>query len=178
MDRDRWLREGLNTLYESGIGRVKIEGLARRLRVTKGSFYWHFKKREDLLRAMIDFWKDAQLGLIKEMENSRITDPKLRLEELMAFIHSKDSSHDIGVRAWARTNPHAATAVRDVDRKRMAYVESVFSKLGFDAFESQLRARTLYFYQVGEHTSSIRDSAKLRDKLARSRFDWLVKKDR
>lgn len=178
MDRDRWLREGLDMLYENGIGRVKIEVLARRLKMTKGSFYWHFKKRDDLLRAMIDFWKTAQLGFVTEMEDARHSDPKSRLEALMAFIHSKDSRHDIGIRAWARTNPHAATAIRDVDRKRMAFVERVFAGLGFDTFESQLRARMLYFYQVGEHTSTIHDSAKLREKLTRNRFDWLVKPDR
>ncbi len=72
------------------------------------------------------------------------------------------------IRARVLVDPCADSAVRAVDSKRMAFVEGVFAELGFDPFESKLRARTLYFYQVGEHTSTIRD------KLARRRFDWLV----
>ncbi len=178
LDRDAWLKEALGALYEHGIDRVKVEVLSRRLGVTKGSFYWHFQDRGDLLRAMIDYWKAMQLGLVQRMDDDPDPDPEARLVALMAFIQSKDSRHDIGIRAWALVDESAASAVRAVDKKRMAFVESVFARLGFDPFESKLRARTLYFYQVGEHTSSIRDGAKLRAKLACRRFDWLVTRSR
>lgn len=174
LDRDAWLREGLNALYGHGIDCVKVEVLSRRLGVTKGSFYWHFKDRDDLLRAMLDYWKVTQLGFVQRMDDAPHAGPESRLEALMAFIHSKDSRHDAGIRAWALVNQSAASAVRAVDRKRIAFVERGFSQLGFDPFESKLRARTLYFYQVGEHTSTIRDGAKLRAKFAHRRFEWLV----
>ncbi len=174
LGRDTWLREALNALYEHGIDRVKVEVLSRRLGVTKGSFYWHFKDRDDLLQAMIDYWEATQLGFVQRVDDAPHAEPGSRLAALMAFIHAKDSRHDIAIRAWALVNPYAASAVGAVDRRRMAFVERVFSQLGFDPFESKLRARVLYFYQVGEHTSTIRDGAKLRAKLARRRFDWLV----
>ena len=52
LDRDAWLRKALDVLFLSGIVQIKVEVLARQLNLTKGSFYWHFKDRDDLLRAV------------------------------------------------------------------------------------------------------------------------------
>ena len=46
-----WIEIALTTLVEDGIDAVQITALARRLDVTRGSFYWHFMNREDLLNA-------------------------------------------------------------------------------------------------------------------------------
>ena len=60
LNRGAWLREALEVLRESGIDHVKVEPLAKRLGVTKGSFYWHFKDRADLLRALPEHWAKSQ----------------------------------------------------------------------------------------------------------------------
>ena len=42
LSADDWAREALEQIAEAGVGSVAVEPLARRLGVTKGSFYWHF----------------------------------------------------------------------------------------------------------------------------------------
>lgn len=59
-DRDSWLSEALELMRERGVDHVKVEPLASRLGVTKGSFYWHFKNRGDLLRSLPEFWVRRQ----------------------------------------------------------------------------------------------------------------------
>ena len=39
--------------------------LAKRCGVTKGSFYWHFRDRQDLLQAILEHWR---LGRIRDIE--------------------------------------------------------------------------------------------------------------
>ncbi len=52
-----WEQAALDTLAESGLGAVAVESLARRLGVTKGSFYWHFPTREALIKAALERWE-------------------------------------------------------------------------------------------------------------------------
>src|SRR5207247_4105060 len=49
LGKDDWLRGARLALLREGPNGVRVEPLARELGVTKGSFYWHFHDREDLL---------------------------------------------------------------------------------------------------------------------------------
>jgi AcrR family transcriptional regulator len=174
LDRDAWLRKALDVLFAQGIGQVKIEVLARKLKLTKGSFYWHFKNREDLLRSMVDWWRDNQLRFITGLHPAD-HDAVRRIKAVIEFTqHTDDSSHDIAMREFARFNKYAARAVSEVDERRTAYLAELFHAAGFDDTESALRARTLYFYQVGEYTTSLSLEPALRDELAERRFALLM----
>ncbi len=54
--RDDWIEAAWAALGEGGVEAVRVERLARKLDVTKGSFYWHFKDRQDLIDALMDRW--------------------------------------------------------------------------------------------------------------------------
>ena len=64
LDREAWIKASLAILAEKGLDGIRVEVLAKRLKVTKGSFYWHFKDRRDLLDAVLKTWKD---GCIKDI---------------------------------------------------------------------------------------------------------------
>ena len=53
--RDSWLALALDVLAEEGRAKIKIEYLAKRLGVTKGSFYSHFSDRRDFI-ASVSFY--------------------------------------------------------------------------------------------------------------------------
>ncbi|NER97899.1 MAG: TetR/AcrR family transcriptional regulator, partial [Symploca sp. SIO1B1] len=61
-----WIEQGLKTLAETGVETVRVEPLAKVLGVTKGSFYWHFKNREDFLEAILQEWVNWQTNSIIE----------------------------------------------------------------------------------------------------------------
>ena len=45
LDRADWIHAGFAMLAAGGIDAVRVERLAAVLKVTKGSFYWHFRDR-------------------------------------------------------------------------------------------------------------------------------------
>ena len=172
---DAWLRKALDVLFEQGISNVKVEILARELGVTKGSFYWHFKNRDELLQHMVDWWRDQQLSFIAGLDIDHLDNAPNMIKSVINFTHhTDDSHHDVAMREFARFNDFAAKAVLEVDQHRVDYLKTLFTAAGFDAAEALLRAQALYFYQVGEYTTSLHMDPALRDELAERRFRLLI----
>ncbi|HXD37565.1 MAG TPA: helix-turn-helix domain-containing protein, partial [Rhodanobacter sp.] len=57
LSAEDWELAALQLIAEQGVGALAVEALARRLGVTKGSFYWHFRTREALLQAALERWE-------------------------------------------------------------------------------------------------------------------------
>ena len=175
LDRDAWLRKALDVLFASGISQIKVEVLARKLKLTKGSFYWHFKNRDDLLRSMVDWWRDQQLSFLAALAARQVADPASQIKAVIDFTqHTEDSHHDVAMREFARFNKVAAQAVATVDQQRVDYLAGLFRAADFTEQEALLRARALYFYQVGEYTTSLAIDPGLRDELAERQFKLLI----
>lgn len=51
-----WAQAALDVVATDGVNAVAVEPLARKLGVTKGSFYWHFPSRDALLHAALERW--------------------------------------------------------------------------------------------------------------------------
>ncbi len=152
LDRDAWLSEALEALREGGIDHVKVEPLAKRLGVTKGSFYWHFKDRADLLRALPDHWAKAQTEPVLAHAEGAGGGPLDKMRAVLEFLaHEDPDRYDNAMRAWAQFDPVVANAVAAIDSRRMAYAASLFEEAGLPAAEAAFRARLWYFYDVGEH---------------------------
>jgi AcrR family transcriptional regulator len=69
LTREDWIQKGLSTLASHGIESVRVEPLAKIMGVTKGSFYWHFKNREDLLTGILQKWVRVQTNSIIQQVN-------------------------------------------------------------------------------------------------------------
>lgn len=152
LDRDAWLSEALEVLRESGVGHIKVEPLAKRLGVTKGSFYWHFKDRADLLRALPGHWAKAQTEPVIAHGQSADGGPVDRMRAVLEFLAREDPDrYDNAMRAWAQFDTDVADAVAAIDKHRMAYAAELFEQAGLPESEAAFRARVWYFYDVGEH---------------------------
>ncbi len=83
LSRRDWVVAALAALSQGGVAAVKVDRLATRLKVTRGSFYWHFKAHADLLGAMLDFWENELTGdLIGQAAG--LPDPAARLRSVAA----------------------------------------------------------------------------------------------
>jgi len=174
-DRAVWLEKALDVLFSHGISQVKVEILARDLDVTKGSFYWHFKNRDELLHGMVDWWRNNQITFLENLDHQGVDDPAGLIKAVIGFTdHTDDSRHDVAMREFARFDPSAADAVAEIDQRRLDYLSTLFRAAKFNPAESSLRARALYFYQVGEYTTSLNIEPDLRDELAERRFKLLI----
>ena len=78
LSAEDWALAALDVIAEQGLAAVAVEPLARRLGVTKGSFYWHFPSREALLVAALERWEQVeQEEVFGQLE--AIPDPAQRL---------------------------------------------------------------------------------------------------
>ena len=175
LGRGEWILAAFHLLAEESIEAVRVEPLARRLGVTKGSFYWHFSDRDELLIAMLDAWHQGATQSIIERVDRQSQDPADRLRGLLREVVvvrplSKDTSGliELGIRDWARRDRRAKAHLESVDTRRLAYIEDLFARLGCSADEAQARAFLVYSYIQGE--LSIRHPATRAERLARA--DW------
>jgi AcrR family transcriptional regulator len=148
-----WVRAGLSLLSESGADSVRVEPLAKRLGLTKGSFYWHFADREALLSAMIAEWERAQTFAIIDQVEAGDPDAAGRLERLSTTVGRLDMGLEMAMRAWALLAPKAREAVQRIDATRLRYLQSLIEGAGVPTPHAEARARLLYYALIGEVSS-------------------------
>ena len=174
---DDWLDLALEILNNEGIHKVNVEYLARKLKVTKGSFYWHFKNREALLKEMLNHWITSLTTDIIERSKEGSKDAEETLLKLMTIITNEDvGRYESAIRAWATHDEMARSILLKVDQQRLKYISSVFTDIGFNKADSELRARLMLYYQVAEHGILLNDSKAKRSKLLKQRFTFLTAK--
>ena len=165
---ETWIEAATNVLVDEGIDHVRVDVLAKQLGVTRGSFYWHFRDREDLLRRVLQAWSEhATLSLTKRLANAS-NDPKERLRDMISLPHrgraaQRAAKIELAIRAWARRDDMARQVLDEADSSRLVYHEEAFRALGLDPAEARARAFITYAYEVGESLLHHHGSASARD---------------
>lgn len=144
-----WAEAALETLAAGGLDGVAVEPLARRLNVTKGSFYWHFANREALLKAALDLWEQREtVDVIEGLEDE--PDP---YERIVNLFKRANASHKAGrlylALAAATDDARVNEAVQRVSARRLAYLEKCYRALGMEAGEALLWATFAYATFLG-----------------------------
>ncbi len=130
LDRSAWVSAGLAALADKGLDAVRVERLAADLKVTKGSFYWHFRDRADLLAMMVEAWRTSATTDIITRVEARATDPADRLKALFATVLRADGRLEMAMRDWAARDAGVGAVVAETDARRVAYVEALFAAVG------------------------------------------------
>ncbi len=115
---DLWLGAAYETLLESGVDAVKIMPLAKKLNLSRTSFYWFFKDREELLDALISRWREKNTGnLIKRADAYAETLAEAMLNVFDCWLDSEvfDLKFEFAVRSWALQSPEILAEVRQAD---------------------------------------------------------------
>jgi AcrR family transcriptional regulator len=168
-----WISAAAELLVEKSIDSVRVDVLAKQLAVTRGSFYWHFVDRDDLLERVLITWQEAQTEQIILRYQKQGVKAEALIGELVGLpFHGRSamrgSSVELAIRAWARRDEMARKIVDEVDAKRLAYLEGCFKSLGFSPTAVRSRAFTLYCYMQSE--SLFRNQGSDDDKKQRRRF--------
>ena len=149
LSRVDWTEAALAALAQEGLGAVAVEPLARRLGTTKGSFYWHFADRADLITATLELWEQRETAeVISDIE--AIGDRGERLTALgrVAIAGAAYGSPHAGVLA-ARSHPLVAPVLERVTRTRLAFVARLYRDLGLTPDEAERHARLAYAIYLG-----------------------------
>jgi AcrR family transcriptional regulator len=153
LDRDAWIKSAVTILAEHGADGLRVEVLAKRLGVTKGSFYWHFKDRRDLLDAVLGLWKDGRIRDIRKQTQAQPGGEAAALLHTIEVYASARNRRGIAIEAavrdWARRDPQAASVVEEVDAERLACACRLFLARGMNEEEAQARSLMLYAYVFG-----------------------------
>ena len=161
---EQWVETATEVLVDNGIDAVRVDVLSKVLKVTRGSFYWHFKDRNDLLQSVLEAWrKGATEQLIDRFEQHSGT-PESLFQDLISLpfrgrAAARASRIELAIRAWARRDEMARRAVDEVDSRRISYISQCFSGLGFPLQEARQRAFLLYGYEVAESILSSQGNA-------------------
>jgi len=172
--RDDWIDAAWAALGETGIEGVRVERLARRMGVTKGSFYWHFKDREALIGALLDRW----FGLREESRPDfphREPDPAERLWRVIERgITRGTQGQAAALRLWAQRHPAVARRIAEEDAQRRHFFTEQFRALGFMDGEAEVRADVYMAVISAEFLHSGGAKAADRLELARRKHEALV----
>lgn len=140
--RQTWVSAAMDVLAADGIQGVRVELLARKLKITKGAFYHHFKDRNDLLAAMLEHWRRSMATeIIYELED--ISNPRERFHRLMQLpLHDTriDFDVELAIRLWARGDPGAQAVLEEVDALRLDYLIKVVTECGVPPGKARARA--------------------------------------
>lgn len=149
LSAENWALAALDVIAEQGLAAVAVEPIARRLGVTKGSFYWHFPSREALLVAALERWeKTEQETVFGQME--AVSDPRVRLRELFQLVAHAPKTHIIYSELLkALDHPVVKPVLGRVSLRRMEYLAASFRQAGLPRQDAQNRARLAYAAYVG-----------------------------
>jgi len=148
LDRERWEEAALDALERGGLDAVAVEPLARALGVTKGSFYWHFKTRQDLIDASVARWErihvDGPLDAV-----AAIADPRERLLTLLGKASAKPPSILLAMLEAAAADATVHAAVVRAAELRVAFMAKAFGELGLSCARARRQALLAYSTYVG-----------------------------
>jgi AcrR family transcriptional regulator len=149
--KENWIKEGLELLREKGIHAVKVEVLACRLGVTKGSFYWYFQNRDALLQEMLGHWErvltDDVINAVQNLEGSL----REKLSTILTIVDDHmDENIEKSMTSWSFRDERANIVVNRVVRNRIDFMKDLFIKDGFSDEDAELRARLMHSFVAGD----------------------------
>ena len=151
LQRFDWLVKALDIFVQEGIDAVRITRLAEELKVTRGSFYWHFSNREDLIDALVEYWEHRNTNAIVEA----VSTAKSLVEGIFNFFEtclnpeSFDPRLDLAIREWARRSDEIRQLLDVEDETRITALSEFFQRFEYTMPEAFIRARVIYYAQIG-----------------------------
>ena len=150
--REDWLNLAGEVLIERGVSQVKVLTLASSLGVSRSSFYWYFRSREDLLDQLLERWEGRNTRAVLDhaaRPAGNICRAVMHLFECFIDPTRFDPRLDFAVREWARRSPAVRARLDAADEARVNAIREMFLRHGFEAAEAFTRARIIYFMQIG-----------------------------
>jgi AcrR family transcriptional regulator len=121
--RADWLERGLGMLAEEGLPGVRIDRIAARLGVSKGSFHHHFNGASAYREALAHGYEERAMAALHRVAGAG-------LEGLLdAFDDLYDARLETAVRAWAMHDTAVHDMVSRVDNARLQVLQDAWSTL-------------------------------------------------
>lgn len=154
LTEDDWIEAANEVLVDENVRGIRIDALCTRLGVTKGSFYWHFKGRTQLLSALLTRWRERMTTDVIEHLTALGENPAERLRALFELPHRPKSPTfarvELSIRDWGRNAEQAQEAVKEVDQLRLNYFKTLLKQHGLSDELAEKRAYIAYAVMIGD----------------------------
>lgn len=148
LTREDWLNLALAELCDHGYTALKAQPLAKKLNVTRGSFYYHFESLEAFHSAVIAHWSLNTTGPVSQQAKSARS-PRDALDNLLQTTLRSGEILERAIRSWSTVSPSVAKAVEQVDDARIKVAEKLLIAGGISKPAASSRARMLYWAAIG-----------------------------
>ena len=166
--RDDWLRLAKSALVGDGVEGVKVQVMGATLGVSRSSFYWYFKSRQDLLNALLEDWQSTNTKALVSMAEApakTITQAVGNVFRCVLNPELFDTRLDFAVRDWARRSPDVRRRLQTSDAQRLAALQTMFERFDYQPMEANARARILYYMQIGYDDAQLNEPMETRAEL-------------
>lgn len=163
--REVWLAAAKQALVETGLDAVRIQLLSDRLVLSRTSFYWFFKDRNELLDALLTEWETKNTGAFVEACQAyaeTITEAVLNLITVFHDDHLFEPRLDFAVRGWAHQSDAVMARVNAEDERRLAAIRGMFERFGYESGDADVRARAVYLVQIGYISMQVQETPAMR----------------
>ena len=166
--RQDWLNVAKDILISDGVDQVKVLPMSDRLGVSRSSFYWYFKSRQDLLDALLDHWqKTNTAALVAKASAPAETITQAVTHVFHCVVNSEIFSipFDFAVRDWARRSDKVRAVLHASEDTRIAAIQAMFQRYNYTQIEALTRARILYYMQNGYNDADLQEPLEQRMKM-------------
>jgi AcrR family transcriptional regulator len=163
--RADWINLALEALLSDGVESVRILPLGQKLGVSRSSFYWYFKSRQDLLDQLLEHWRNTNTRGIIERANrpsATIVQGLLSVFECWADESIFNPRLDFAIREWARRSDDVRRVIDMADTDRVAAIRDLYIRHSYEPIDAFIRARVLYFMQIGYYVLDVKEPVETR----------------
>jgi len=149
LTKSDWIKHGLRTLANEGANALKVGPMSTALKVSRGSFYWHFRDIADFRSQLLRSWQERSTDqVIQELEAEKAEPGRLKHLMTQAFNVRRDL--DRAIRSWAAEDEDVAKIVATVDDRRVAYMAKMLVTAGVESRRALPRAAFMYWAYLGQ----------------------------
>ncbi len=150
-----WLEAGFQMLSEGGIDSVRVDRISKKIGLTRGSFYWHFKNRAEFLDSMLELWHKKGTHDIIDLVEQEKGNLNNRLGLLLNLTASGPGAQyggkfaEMAIRIWGKTNPKVAEVVKKIDAERITFVNKILLDMQVETALASFLAEIIYDTYIG-----------------------------
>jgi AcrR family transcriptional regulator len=157
LTKSDWIAHGFRTLAENGPNALTVGAMATALKVSRGSFYWHFHDVADFRAQILQSWQERTTDRVIQLIDTAPGPSRLNQLLHRAFdpdggFDGRDDHHwlaEQAIRSWAAGDAAIAEVVAGVDASRIAYIAQLLVGIGVDEPRALSRAAFMYWAYLG-----------------------------
>lgn len=158
LTRQHWIAAGFAALEQQGHSGISAENLARRLNVTRGSFYHHFRHKEEYVNALLSQWEadytQAMLAYAARGSNAAYT-----LLRYLDKASEKLPHVEVAIRAWSLVDPIVASFQQRVDQTRLDFALHTSRRWAPTPAIANVVAQAAHLCLIGGQQTGLRQDA-------------------